>query len=590
MTKIIKFWIFSPVHWGIQTVYLSVFDTFFPSNYFIIQVFNVVGKLTSTILLYPLIRLLTRNKLVAIVATLIYAVHYSSFGSLQQYSTGVEYWAIVFIILFSLSYRRILIKSDYRLISLFISLILLYLGLAFGLYRLSGFIIILFTTELILFWTKHSSLKAFIFRLAFFILLPVLIIFVIHRPTQMTGNFLGNALDHLLAGNLLIFITPLSGLALTFAPRPFIEAFEPQFLTSFYKFLSYYIHNFALAFGLVILIAAYIFPVKFIRFLIISIIGNLIFGYFLFFFSSHYTGTPRLDIIPTAAIGMFIFSLSISFGMEWFLSGRKNILLAILFCAPLVTLLLTTLTWLFKIDQNGSIVYQDGMYRYLTVPSIATSIFLAAAITLIVQAKHSSRIKKFFSYSLVLGFITFLLFSSYKELKIYKTERDTGRDLSLMESSQKYFYENFIQNKGDVVIYYISPLSQNPEDIKAERSLYPQITGWWSYLRQYYLYGYNTKGMGCIMVLAYPWHQKEATMLQEDGQIKFEYPALCPINKPEAGSEKIFAEIRRVTLPLDKLFAFTIRKGQIINVTEATKRELLKNHNPVTATDSSLII
>lgn len=578
-SKIFKFWVLGLNHWGIQTIYLGVFDQFFPSNYFIIQVANVIGKILATVLLYPLVLSLTKNKLLAIISTLVFAIHYSSYGSLQQYMTGVEYWAIVFVILFVLNYRKIILNNDYRPLRLFISLILLYLSLAFGLYRLNGFIIILFATEIILFLTKRSTLKKTVFRIAFFILIPVILVFAIHRPSAANESLLNNLLSHILKGNWFIFISPLAGLALTYIPRPFIGTYEIEFLQSFGKYFSYIFNNLALHFILVALTLGLILPVKLIRFLLVQVAFSFLLISLLFIAASHYTGVPRFDITPMAIIGTFIVSLSLSFGLEWFLTGRKDVLLFLLFISPLISLLFTAVTWVLKIDTAGSIVYQDGMHRYLTVPAIFTSVVFAAIFVRGVYIIKSdvSRFKKILSFATGFVLTSFLIFASYKELQIYKTEAATGRELSAQKKAQESFYNNYIKDKGNVVFYYVSPPEQNPEDIKVERALYPEIIGWWSYLKHYYKNSYDTKGLGCIMVLAFPWHQKEATLRQDDGQISFRYPALCPIDQPQKNSGKIFAENRWVILSADKLFAFTIENGQITEITDEIKKKLQKN-------------
>ncbi len=579
IVKILKFWLLGINHWGLQTIYLGVFDQLFPSNYFLIQVFNVIGKIFATILLYPLISSLTRNKLLAIFSTIIFAVHYSSYGSLQQYMTGVEYWAIVFVILFILNYLKVILNNNYNPVRLLGSLLLLYLSLAFGLYRLNAFIIILFVAELIMYLSKHSTFKKTLFRIAFFVIMPVILVFLIHRPSAANESLVNNLLSHILKGNFFIFITPLAGLALTFVPRPFIGTFEIELLQSFSRYFSYIFNYFALPFVLVTLTLGTLLSVKRIRFFLVSLVLTSLFIYLVFFTSSHYTGVPRSDIAPMAIIGSFILSLSLSFGLEWFLTGRKDILLFLLFISPLISLLFTTVTWVLKIDGAGSIVYQDGMHRYLTIPAIASSIVFAIIFVrgIYITKKDPSRFKKILSFTVMIILVSFLIFASYRELQIYKTEVSTGRELSAQKQVQDNFYNNYIKDKGDVVYYYISPPEQNPKDLIVERALYPQIIGWWSYLKHYYKNGYDTKGLGCIMVLAFPWHQKEATIRQNDGQIKFEYPSLCPINKPQPGSEKIFAEIRRVTLPLDKLFAFTIKEGSVTDITAETKKRLLED-------------
>lgn len=573
------FWLTDTNHWGIQTLYLGIFDQFFPSNYAVIQVFNVIGKIIATILLYPMVFSLTKKRLLAIISTLFFAIHYSSYGSLQQYMTGVEYWAIVFVILFVLNYRKIILNNDYRPFRLFISLVLLYLALAFGLYRLNAFVIILLATEIILFLTKKSPLKKTVFRIAFFIIIPIILVFVIHRPSAANESLLTNLLSHILKGNLFLLLSPLSGLALTFVPRPFINTYEIEFLQSFGKYFSYIYYNLALPFILIILTLGLILPVKLIRFLLVQVAFSFLLISLSFIAASHYTGIPRFDITPMAIIGAFILSLSFSFGVEWFLTGRKDVSLFLLFISPLISLLFTTVTWVLKIDASGSIVYQDGMHRYLTVPAIATSVALAAIFVrgVYIIKSDTSRFKKILSFVTCFILVSFLTFASYKELQIYKTEVDTGRGLTAQKIAQENFYNKYIKGRGDIIIYYISPSLQNPENVKVERALYPEIIGWWSYLRHYYLNGYDTKGLSCIMVLAFPWHQKEATLRQDDGQISFRYPALCPIDQPQKNSGKIFAENRWITLSPDKLFAFTIENGQITDITNEIKKKLQKN-------------
>lgn len=584
LLKVFKFWTLSPVHWGTQISYLGLFDLLFPSNYIIIQIFNVIGKITATVLLFPLIFVLTRNRLLAFLSAIFFAIHYSSAGSLQQYANGVEYWAISFLILFILIYRTIIIKEDYNPFKLLISFILLYLTLSFGLYRLNGFIVILAIIEGILFLTKKTSRISSSFRIAFFIVIPATIVFLVHHPTIGRESLPSTMINHILNGNWFIFINPLSGLALTFIPRPFLGGSDIALLQQFDGYISYVIKNFTLPFILIILTLGYVLPLKTRRFILFSLILICILIPIFFIIISHYTNYPRYDIVPTFIIGLFIFSLALSLGFEWWSSQRQNLLLLSSFLSPLITLFFTTVTWVLNINKDGSITYQDGVHRYLTVPAIGTTLFAASISTMIIQRKFNSQFQRVIGYGLIWMFIVFFIFASYNELKIYKILKEKGTDLKLQVSAQEFFYKTYIKNRGDIVIYYIAPPPQDLESYRIERAIAPEILNWLSYLRQYYLKGPNNEGLGCIMVLAFPWHQKEAIIKEADGKIAFYYPAMCPIDKSIKG--KTYAENRWVTLPMDKLFAFTIQNGKVLDITKDVKEKIEQNISPEEITNS----
>lgn len=579
LTKVVAFWTSRNLNWGALTVYLGLISHLFSGNYFPIQVINFLGKIVFTVVLFPVIFTLTKNRLLAILSVLFFSVAYPSAGYLFQYMTGAAYWGGFFYALFILIYiKNVREKKAMTVLTILVSVLLVYLALSLALYRIVGFLMILPVIELILLLIRRSSLKYSLIRIIFFSALPLVILSKVHNLTGSKGSLIGDIVSNLLNGNLFMFVNPLAGLALTVIPRMYGGAYGMELLKSFSMFANYILKSFGGLYVLLIFILGFTLPIKSKNnFILRSFLITSLLVLMLFFFVSHYTLSPRLDITPMAVLGTLIFSVAISLGIEWFFYQRSNNLFLTAFVSVCFALFFTATTWFFNLRGTGSITYDEGMHRYLTIPAIGTSVFLSAISTLILQKKHHFLPLRIFSYSILVLLVIFVLKNNYHELQFFNIKKDLGEDIAFQKQIRDSFYDSYLKNKGDKVLYYVVS-SQDPQDLKIDHALSLDILGYWIYLKQYNLKGNKKNELGCIMSLPYWWWQKEA-LITEDHQLMFRYDAICSVETPK-GSDIVYAQQHIVTLPIDKLFAFTIKDRNIIDITEEVKQKLQQGVNP----------
>lgn len=579
LTKVIAFWGSRSLNWGVLTVYLGLISHFFSGNYFVIQVINFLGKIAFTVILFPVIFCLTKNRFLAILSVLFFSVAYPSAGYLFQYMTGAAYWGGFFYAIFILIYIKNLKRNSHMSIpNVLISELLIYLALSFALYRIVGFLMILPLIEFFLILIKRSSIKYSLVKIALFSILPFFIFLRIHGLANYKENLIGDVFSNLLSGNLFMFINPLAGLALTIIPRIYGGINEMEFLQSFTKFGHRTLNSFGPVYFLIILALGFLLPLKSkIYFVIRTGLIGLLLTSILFIFVSHFTVFPRSDITPMAVLGALILSLSISFGVEWFFYQRSNNLFLTAFISPIFALFFTATTWFLNLRGTEGIAYDEGMHRYLTIPAIGTSIFFSAISVLVLQKKRRFWPSRALGYFVFILLVVFVLRNNYHELQFFKIRRDLGEDISFQKQVRDSFYDSYLKNKGDRVLYYVVS-SEAPQDLKIDHALSLDILGYWIYLKQYNSKNRSKNELGCIMSLPYWWWQKEALITQDD-QLMFRYTAACPLSTPK-GSKLTYAQHTIATLSLDKLFAFTIKDRKIIDITWEVKQKLQQGINP----------
>lgn len=311
-----------------------------------------------------------------------------------------------------------------------------------------------------------------------------------------------------------------------------------------------------------------ILPVKTVRFFLTSVIVNACWLLLIYFFGTNYTADARFYLFPQAILASLILTISLTSGIEWYKTDRKNNLLFITFLSPILAFFFIFVTWMLNFGKNSLIIY-DSIDRYLPVPQLGMSLFLAAIFTLILTKAHfpHKQIRSLLHYT-VLGLLLFLTFyTSFTEIQFFSIRKSEGVNLEIQKNIQSTLYHSYIKNKGDRVIYFVKP---QPNIVDQEQYMLLDTINSWPFT----WWSYNNKKdtLGCIMPLIREWEQP-AAIIENSGEIFFHASARCPV-KPDNISTKLDYQDQIMTIPLDNMFAFTLKNGAVIDLTEKVKKEL----------------
>src|SRR3989344_2903294 len=169
LIKVYKTWIHAGPNWAHQILYLGAVDDLFPYNWELTQKLNFIWKSLAALSLFPFLWILTKRKLIAILATLMYSILPSANGSLTINCTGTEYLGVIFLNLFIFSYYY-LIKNQKSIKLLILSFILLYISIFAAPVRMIPILALLAITEIILAISGISKFKIALFRIIIYLL------------------------------------------------------------------------------------------------------------------------------------------------------------------------------------------------------------------------------------------------------------------------------------------------------------------------------------------------------------------------------------------------------------------------------------
>lgn len=369
----------------------------FPSLYQASHVFKYLAVLS----IFPAVYLLSKSKLTAVLSTIFFAVSYSSVGALYMFITGAYYVAIIFLSIF-LTLYYLAVRNNKSSHWLFGTSIFLVLTLFLNTERMYPLIPAIILIELYLVWKKNWTKGAIYTSLhrLFIIFLPLLIIsmlymiyaFFIRKPVDSVAfipGFINEASQRVLSiqqGNWQLLIYPFASLGSLFLHNDFWRVFGVLNLTSFTPFIVYLISKPLFILSIPTFILMYFIsnkPIRWTAIILGSELSFYILGYWIYknWFvidkSVRIHFDPNLILTP-AAFGFYILVLNICIFLIWLNKKYEDSLLPTIFIGPLLAFLFIFFTWMFS---DVQLLFM-GPQRYLTVPAIGSSVFMAAIITL----------------------------------------------------------------------------------------------------------------------------------------------------------------------------------------------------------------
>lgn len=585
LTRIYKIWTHGGPNWAHQILYMGTIDDLFPYNWELIQKLNFIWKVLASLSIFIVLWVLTKRKFLAILATLIYTILPPANGSLGINCTGTEYWGVIFLNLFIVSYY-FLIRNQKSIKLLLLSFILLYIAIFSATTRMIPTLVLLAITEIIIVISGKSKWKTSFLRALIYIV-PFYLIFRLVDPGLLTrGDIYSNLLKDLFAGNWQLLIVPLSGLGFSMMTPTSITYLGGDLNwrsmgTYFGDLLGHGVIPLLLV---TTLFLGLVISKKPKRFILVTASLNFIFLILTFIFSTHYFHIPKQAALPyngtldfstiPGIVGEYIVAIALATGFEWYKSGRKDKMLLLIFIAPLLSLSFIGATWLSVGKHYG---YESSVHRYLTLPAVGLSIFISSILILLCKKIQTSK-KNTVLYILFLAtFLIYFVIFSYQGNQYFKMIKSLGENMTAQKKIQELVL-NVPAMKRDNVIFYYEPRLVTPEDRYWYTALnYGRMT-LWVYLHKYYEKP-DRKINGCLEWVDNGFKEFKNIYKYSNNQATFNVKdAFC---FKDSLSDITYTH----SFYQDDFFAFTLKGGQVVDITnevlERLKKEFDNNTNPI---------
>lgn len=399
-----------------QVYFIGFLNYFFGLDFRSLYQANHLLKYFASLSVFPLVLLISKNKLVAVLCTVFYLVSYPTIGALFTVVSGDHYLGIIFMnILFTL-YLLIITKKRNFVWLIWMSLFF-NLALISNTARMYPLIPLMIFAELFLVWRKSWSIKAiytscitlFVIFLPLLILIVSYLIYFVFLPNSMNTTFLIQGfigtgsirINSLLQGNWQLLIYPFASFGSLFLHNQYWGIFGMINLNSLSGFIVYLITKPLLTFFLLTLAITFFISKNYFRWTVFILGLEAIFYLICYLMYQNWVNIdsgkrvhfdPNLILSP-AAFGFYIFLLSLSIFLIWFRKKDTHDYLVTLFIGPAFSLFFIFFTWIFSDTQ---LVFL-GPQRYLTIPAIGSSLFLAGVIALVFNKLRENPLTKNFS-------------------------------------------------------------------------------------------------------------------------------------------------------------------------------------------------
>lgn len=393
-------------HNFVHAYYMGLLFDFFKYDYFYYHLINTSFKALAALSLFPVILLLFKKKFFAVLATLVFAIHFSPFGVIYHVIGGEGSLIVIgmnlFLSLYIYASQKHILN---RLKIIFILLVLLLAMSFFEVTRAYPLILFLPFLELVNFFVNKSSTNFKQILLRLFIFYAPFIVVVLYSPGSIQELNFNKFIRTVVWGNYQLILSMFASFGSTFVPEGLIKQL------SFTRFLII---------ALPVLLILSSFVADKLNWILRSSVLLICFLTIAFWAANHWLYIdpklrapvdPGTYLIP-GLIGLFILVCTISFFISWW-NDKENKLYLILFLAPIFSLFYTFLTWIL-VDDNAIFM---GVHAYLNVAAMGSSIFLATLFYLAFQNLRS-KYGAFKSIAVTLVILYLLLFVIFSSIQI----------------------------------------------------------------------------------------------------------------------------------------------------------------------------
>lgn len=581
--KLSFMWTKIGIHEGSYAAYMEMMGGLFKENYPAYQYFNIGLKIIATLTLFPLILIFFKNRLLAFLTTIIYAINSAAAGSLYWYMKGGIFPGIVLMNLFFIAYYFTL-KNNSKILMILSSI------LAFSSYltsptRIFPIFLIIIGIEIYWFFRYKSKevTKQVLLRLVF-LLLPVILI-SLQAPLSPRGkveNTPSILSKQIMDGNWFNFLSPFGGIGYSLLTNENMKIFG-NFDFSIFKDLNLYLaflfQNSTWIFLLALIFIAVLVSKKPLKFIFFTFILNFILDILMFYLANHHLFIPQEQVqkvdpslffitkSPTL-VGIFILSVTFMTFLEW-LKNRQDYLLKALVAGPVFALVFLILMWLslgYALDGYNS------MHYYHQIPAIGISLFFAAILVLFYKS-FKRKLSKIFAAS-VIAFILlgFYLSSSYainREFSGIYNEGVKVKDQQILHGNLMNTLGS-LDNQENILVYFELPnKTENKRYYK--RSLYLDISifgflvYWWKGESQLKCVG-DTSSLSTL----------RSSINFEDNKKGFILSGRCRSQNKDlaVNAFSLYPTEQKVFYSIDNFQAYKIEKGNFIDIKARVLKDL----------------
>ncbi len=410
--------------------YIGPLFEVFKFNYPLYHIFNSILKALSALSIFPLIYLLFRNRFLAFLTTILFAFHFTPFGGMNNVLIGEDSLMLISINLFLTVYIWASQRHQLgRVKILSWLLVLLLAAAAFDITRSYPFLMALPLIEAVNFLINRSSTSIKISFLRLLFLYAPFLAVIVYSPHTALNEFSFRKLTLISqTGNYQLYLGLFASFGSTFVPIGIIDFLgvlgrvgNNILYANWGIFLNYLLFRYFIIVPPLLLIMGLLTVDKVGRFVLRTLSISTFFSVLAFMSSNYWLNIdpklragvdPGTYFIP-GLIGLFVFSTSISFFIEW-LKKKDNYFLLTLSLSAIFSLLYTFLTWIL-VGENAIFT---GVHGYLSVAAIGSSSYLATLFYLayhkLISNKNKLSIKLAAAFVVIYFFIFFV--GSYQQV------------------------------------------------------------------------------------------------------------------------------------------------------------------------------
>lgn len=407
--------------WGVytyQVYYIGLIEQFFGSVYKNFQIVTLIFKIVATLSIYPVIYLLTKNKIAAFLTTLIYSISYSSVGVMYTVVTSGLYVAIPVMNLFFAWYIYLITKGKNTIWEILTGFLLFSLTLLLATERMYPLLPTVILIELF-WWFRSGFIKTVLFNGAkrLLVLLTPFVIVLLYKPstaTLLSGNT-EVTYHKFISGNWQVILSPIISLGGLFIPKDYWPIFGTPMMNNLSQYLGFLMFGPMVIFILLTVFFIFFLSCKRLIFLADVLVPTTVLSIIVYFLSTHQlyiSDAARMHfdfgyVIP-ALIGCFIISFTFALFREWVRIDKKDRLLISMVGGIVIAGIFIILTW---IAADYVLVF-TGIHRYLTIPAIGSCLLIAGLMTKVFNKMEISKFFRPFAFTIFLFLIPLTIFNS----------------------------------------------------------------------------------------------------------------------------------------------------------------------------------
>ena len=420
LSKIFEVWSERGAYSAIQIYYVGILESFTGFNYQIIQLVGVFFRTLATLSIFPLVLLVFKNKWLAALTTILFAISYTTTGSLETGVEQTEYLGFLMMNIFLVAYYYLNTKYLLQFKWLIFSSLLLFIAVMICAIRVYPLLFLLPVIEIYLYLRDGIRFKfKYLITKLVILFLPFLVL-VSYSPFSATGHFaLPSILSKIAEGNWQLILTPLQGLGFMIPISRYYDKLGLMDLSSFDTYLIFLLGGPLILFGFTALLLSWLIaknPTSFILRIFFLNFGFDLLTYWIMrnrlLIPSELRLNYDLPRLYPVFFGLFILALAINFFIEWYRKGKENNLLLVLWLGPFLSLFYIAATYAYA---SLNLSFAGAQDHYLLIPTFGISLLIGGILLLLHNKLSNFRFGLSVSTVLIAS-IVLILYGFNKEL------------------------------------------------------------------------------------------------------------------------------------------------------------------------------